>query len=68
MNIKEGLGMWDWSDWAITFFVMTVVAAMLGFTTMTGEVVTLARSLFYVFLVLAVGSFIYSRRVAVNID
>jgi uncharacterized membrane protein YtjA (UPF0391 family) len=59
--------MWDWTDWAITFFSLTIVAAMFGFTSMTGEIVSTARVMFYIFLGFAAMSFLFSRRVAVTI-
>jgi uncharacterized membrane protein YtjA (UPF0391 family) len=50
-------------NWAATFFVIAIVAAVLGFTNMAGEAIEVARILFYVFIILTVVSFILGRRV-----
>ena len=49
-------------NWAVTFFVIAIVAAVLGFTTIAGSAIDIAKILFFVFLVLAVLSFIFGRR------
>ncbi len=51
-------------NWAVTFFVIAIIAAVLGFTTIAGSAIDIAKILFFVFLVLAVLSFIFGRRVA----
>jgi uncharacterized membrane protein YtjA (UPF0391 family) len=50
-------------NWAATFFVIAIVAAVLGFTRIAGSAIDIAKILFFVFLVLAVVSFIFGRRV-----
>ena len=48
---------------AITFFILALVAAFLGFGNMAGDLAGIAKILLFVFLVLAVLSFIMGRRV-----
>ena len=48
--------------WAVTFFVIAIIAAVLGFTSIAGSAVEIAKVLFFIFLVLAVVSFIFGRR------
>lgn len=50
-------------NWAATFFVIAIIAAVLGFTSIAGSAIDIAKILFVVFLVLAVVSFIFGRRV-----
>jgi uncharacterized membrane protein YtjA (UPF0391 family) len=50
-------------NWAVTFFIVAIVAAVLGFTSIAGSAIDIAKILFLVFLVLAVVSFIMGRRV-----
>ncbi len=50
-------------NWAVTFFIIAIVAAVLGFTNIAGSAIDIAKILFFVFLVLAVVSFIFGRRV-----
>jgi uncharacterized membrane protein YtjA (UPF0391 family) len=50
-------------NWAVTFFIIAIIAAVLGFTTIAGSAIDIAKILFFVFLVLAVVSFIFGRRV-----
>ena len=50
-------------NWAVTFFVIAIVAAVLGFTTIAGSAIDIAKILFFVFLVLAVLSFVFGSRV-----
>jgi uncharacterized membrane protein YtjA (UPF0391 family) len=38
--------------WALTFLVIALIAAVLGFTTIAGAAMGVAKILFYVFLVL----------------
>ena len=52
-------------NWAVSFFVIAIVAAVLGFTNITGSAIDIAKILFFVFLILAVVSFIFGRRVSV---
>lgn len=48
-------------NWAATFFVIAIIAAVLGFTNIAGSAIDIAKILFVVFLVLAVLSFIFGR-------
>jgi uncharacterized membrane protein YtjA (UPF0391 family) len=48
-------------SWAVTFFVIAIIAALLGFTTIAGSAVEIAKILFFVFLVLAVVVFLFGR-------
>lgn len=50
-------------NWAVTFFVIAIVAAVLGFTRIAGSAIDIAKILFFVFLVLAAVSFVLGRRV-----
>lgn len=52
-------------NWAVTFFIIAIVAAVLGFTRIAGSAIDIAKILFFVFLLLAVVSFIFGRRVNV---
>jgi uncharacterized membrane protein YtjA (UPF0391 family) len=51
--------------WAAVFFVIAVVAAVFGFGGIAASAVGLAKVLFFVFLVLALVSFLFGRRVTV---
>jgi uncharacterized membrane protein YtjA (UPF0391 family) len=48
-------------NWAVTFFVIAIVAALLGFTSIAGSAIDIAKILFFVFLVLAVIAFVSGR-------
>ncbi|MBF0485080.1 MAG: DUF1328 domain-containing protein [Candidatus Omnitrophica bacterium] len=48
-------------NWAITFFIVAIIAALLGFTSIAGSAVEIAKVLFFVFLVLAVLTFLFGR-------
>ncbi len=48
-------------NWAATFFIIAIIAAVLGFTSIAGSAIDIAKILFLVFLVLAVVSFILGR-------
>ena len=52
-------------DWAITFFYMAMVAAMLGFTEMTGPVIENAKVFFFVLLALSMVMFILGKKFSV---
>jgi uncharacterized membrane protein YtjA (UPF0391 family) len=39
-------------SWALTFFIVAIIAAVLGFTTIAGAAAGIAKILFFVFLVL----------------
>ena len=49
--------------WAITFVILALVAAFLGFGDLAGDLAWIAKILLFVFLVLAVLSFVMGRRV-----
>ena len=49
-------------NWAVTFFVIAIVAAVLGFTNIAGSAIDIAKILFFLFLVLFVLSLIFGRR------
>lgn len=50
--------------WTVVFFVIALVAAVFGFGGIAASAVGIAKVLFLVFLVLAVVSFVFGRRVA----
>ena len=50
-------------NWAVTFFIIAIIAAVLGFTSIAGSAIDIAKILFFVFLILAVVSFVFGRRV-----
>ncbi|OGX05906.1 MAG: DUF1328 domain-containing protein [Omnitrophica WOR_2 bacterium GWA2_47_8] len=52
-------------NWAATFFIIAIVAAVFGFTSIAGSAIEIAKILFVVFLVLAVLSLLLGRRRAV---
>jgi len=48
--------------WAITFFVIALVAALFGFGGIAGDAAWIGQILLVVFLILAVVSMIFGRR------
>lgn len=48
-------------NWVITFFVMSIVAGILGFGGLAGDMEQIAKILFVIFLVLFALSFIRHR-------
>ena len=44
--------------WALTFLVVVLIAGVLGFTTIAGASIAIAKLVFYVFLILFVVSLI----------
>ena len=50
-------------SWAITFLVIALIAALLGFTSIAGTAIGFAKIVFFVFLVLFVVSLLMGRRV-----
>ena len=50
-------------NWAATFFVIAIVAALLGFTGIAGSAIEIAKILFFIFLILAAVLFISGRRI-----
>jgi uncharacterized membrane protein YtjA (UPF0391 family) len=49
--------------WAATFFVIALIAAIFGFGGIAASAVGIAKVLFFVFLILALLSFVFGRRV-----
>ncbi|MET0661207.1 MAG: DUF1328 domain-containing protein [Steroidobacteraceae bacterium] len=41
-------------SWALTFFVVAIIAAVLGFSSIAGAMAGIAKILFFLFLVLTV--------------
>ena len=52
-------------NWAITFLVLAIVAALFGFGGIAAESAYFAKILFFVFIVLFLVSFITGRRTVV---
>ena len=48
--------------WALTFLVVALIAGVLGFTTVAGAAMGIAKILFFVFLVLFLVSLIFGGR------
>ena len=51
--------------YAVTFFIIALVAAILGFGGIAGSAIEIAKILFFVFLVLSVVVFIFGKGKAV---
>lgn len=49
-------------NWAITFLVIALIAAVLGFGVLAGTAMSIAKILFFVFIVLFIVSFIMGRK------
>jgi len=49
-------------SWAITFLIIALIAAVLGFGVLAGTAMEIAKILFFVFIVLFVLSFFLGRR------
>jgi uncharacterized membrane protein YtjA (UPF0391 family) len=49
-------------DWALTFLVIALIAAVLGFGILAGTAMEIAKILFFVFIVLFILSFFMGRR------
>jgi len=49
-------------SWAITFLIIAIIAAVLGFGGIAGTATGIAKILFVVFLVMFVASFFFGRR------
>lgn len=49
--------------WSITFFIIAIVAAIFGFTSIAGAAAGIAKLLFYVFLVLFLVTLIAGNKV-----
>lgn len=51
-------------DWVVTFFIIAIIAGLLGFTNIAGASMDIATTIFWVALVLMVVSFLFrSRRI-----
>jgi uncharacterized membrane protein YtjA (UPF0391 family) len=48
-------------NWAVTFFMIAIIAGVLGFTNISGSALDIAKIMFVVFLILAVVSFVFGR-------
>ena len=47
--------------YAVTFFIIAICAALLGFTGIAGSAIEIAKILFVVFLILSVVLFVFGR-------
>lgn len=45
-------------SWALTFFVVAIIAAVLGFTSVAGAAAGIAKILFFIFLVLTLAALV----------
>jgi len=48
--------------WSITFFIIALIAAVLGFGGIAGSAIGIAKILFYVFIVLFIVSLLFGRK------
>ncbi|MBU4510398.1 DUF1328 domain-containing protein [bacterium] len=48
-------------NWAVIFFVVAIIAGLLGFTKIAGSAMQIAKILFFIFIILAVVIFISGR-------
>lgn len=46
-------------NWALTFFIVALIAALLGFTDIAAAAAGVAKVLFYIFLVLFLASLLF---------
>lgn len=51
-KVLKALGGFFMLSWALTFFIVAIIAAVLGFTTIAGAAAGIAKILFFIFLVL----------------
>jgi len=51
--------------WALAFFIVAIIAGVFGFAGIADSAAGIGRVLFFVFVVLAVVSFFFGRRVSV---
>ena len=49
-------------NYAVTFFIIAIIAALLGFTGIAGSAMSIAKILFFNFLILAAVMFVAGRR------
>ena len=52
-------------SWSVTFLIIALIAAALGFSGIAGTVVGIAKALFFVFLVLFIVSQVVDRKPSV---
>ena len=50
-------------NWAATFFIIAIVAAVLGFGGIAGSAIEIAKILFVVFLAMSIVMFIFGKRI-----
>jgi uncharacterized membrane protein YtjA (UPF0391 family) len=62
VNLETSKERQDMLGWAVTFLIIALLAALLGFSGIAGTAVGLAKILFAVFLVLFLISVIFGRR------
>lgn len=48
-------------NYAVTFFVIAIIAAVLGFTSIAGSAIEIAKILFVVFLIISIVLFIFGK-------
>jgi uncharacterized membrane protein YtjA (UPF0391 family) len=58
----KSLGEWIMLGWALTFLVIALIAAVLGFGGVAGTAVGIAKILFFVFIVLFLLSLVFGMR------
>lgn len=49
-------------QWALTFFIIAIIAGLLGFSQIVGTATWIAQALFVVFLILAIISLLTGRK------
>jgi len=49
--------------WVITFLIIALIAAVLGFSDIAGDSAYIAKILFYIFLVLLVISLLFGKKI-----
>lgn len=49
--------------WVIIFFIIAIIAGLLGFTNLSGDLAYIAKILFFIFLLLLVLSLIFGKRI-----
>ena len=49
--------------WIITFLIIAIIAGLLGFTSIAGDLAQIAKILFFIALVLMVVSLIFGKRI-----
>lgn len=49
-------------NYAITFFIIAIVAAVFGFTNIAGSAIDIAKMLFVFFLIISIAAFIFGRK------